>query len=73
MEYAVDEVIVKDDSIKFIVGVVKGFYAGKFFADSSKIAGIWSQGGMSLPFELRKLKKLRNQNVRRNQKNHFHI
>ena len=50
----VDEVIVKDDSVKFIVGVVKGFYAGKFYPDSLRISGIWNQGGMSLPLDLRK-------------------
>ncbi|HSW55941.1 MAG TPA: alpha/beta fold hydrolase [Ignavibacteriaceae bacterium] len=55
---AVDEVIIKDDSIKFIVGVVKGFYAGKIFPDSLKIAGIWNQGGMALPLDLKKTEKL---------------
>ncbi|MDZ7626609.1 MAG: alpha/beta fold hydrolase [Ignavibacteriaceae bacterium] len=54
----VDEVIVKDDSIKFIVGVVKGFYAGKFYPDSLKISGIWNQGGMALPLDLKKTEKL---------------
>jgi hypothetical protein len=51
---AVDEVIITGDSVKFIVGVVKGFYAGKFYPDSLKISGIWNQGGMSLPLDLRK-------------------
>jgi fermentation-respiration switch protein FrsA (DUF1100 family) len=55
---AIDEVIIKDDSIKFIVGVVKGFYAGKIFPDSLKIAGVWNQGGMSLPLELVKSEKV---------------
>ena len=55
---AVDEVIVKGDSIKFIVGVVKGFYAGKIFSDSLKIVGVWNQGGMSLPLDLRKTEKV---------------
>jgi hypothetical protein len=55
---AVDEVIVKGDSIKFIVGVVKGFYAGKIFPDSLKIAGVWNQGGRALPLDLRKTEKL---------------
>ena len=54
----VDEVIVNGDSIKFIVGVVKGFYAGKIYPDSLKISGIWNQGGMSLPLDLRKTEKL---------------
>ena len=54
----VDEVIVNDDSIWFIVGVVQGFYAGKFFADSLKISGIWNQGGMTLPLDLRKSEKV---------------
>jgi hypothetical protein len=51
-------VIVKGDSIKFIVGVVKGFYTGKIYPDSLKISGIWSQGGMSLPLDLRKIEKV---------------
>ena len=55
---AVDEVMVKGDSVKFIVGVVKGFYAGKIFPDSLKIAGMWNQGGMSLPLDLRKTEKV---------------
>jgi fermentation-respiration switch protein FrsA (DUF1100 family) len=55
---AVDNVIIKGDSIKFMVGVVKGFYAGKIFPDSLKIAGIWNQGGMSLPLDLRRTEKV---------------
>jgi len=55
---AVDDVIVKGDSIKFIIGVVKGFYAGKIYPDSLKIAGIWNQGGMALPLDLRKTEKV---------------
>ena len=54
----VDEVIVNDDSIKFIIGVVKGFYAGKIYPDSLMISGIWNQGGMALPLELRKTEKV---------------
>jgi fermentation-respiration switch protein FrsA (DUF1100 family) len=55
---AVDEVVVNGDSVKFIVGVVKGFYAGKIFPDSLKIAGIWNQGGMALPLDLWKTDKV---------------
>jgi hypothetical protein len=55
---AVDEVIVKNDSIKFIVRVVQGFYAGKIFPDSMKISGMWNQGGMSLPLDLSKTQKV---------------
>lgn len=58
----VDEVIVNGDSIKFIVGVVKGFYAGKIYPDSLKISGIWNQGGMSLPLDLRKTEKVEKPN-----------
>jgi len=54
----VDDVVVKGDSIKFIVGVVKGFYAGKLYPDSLKISGIWSQGGMTFPLDLRKTEKV---------------
>ena len=54
----VDKVIVNGDSIKFIVGVVKGFYAGKIFSDSLKIVGVWNQGGMSLPLDLIKSGKI---------------
>ncbi|MCU0413778.1 MAG: alpha/beta fold hydrolase [Ignavibacteriaceae bacterium] len=55
---AVDDVIIKGDSIKFIVEVVKGFYAGKIYPDSLKISGIWNQGGMALPLDLRKTEKV---------------
>jgi uncharacterized protein len=55
---AVDEVVVKGDSVKFIVGVIKGFYAGKYYPDSLKISGIWNQGGMTLSLDLRKTDKV---------------
>lgn len=55
---AVDEVLVKDDSVKFIVRVVNGFYAGKIFPDSMKIIGVWNQGGMALPLDLIKSEKV---------------
>ena len=54
----VDDVVVKGDSIKFIIEVVKGFYAGKLYPDSLKISGIWSQGGMTFPLDLRKTEKV---------------
>ncbi|MCH7771379.1 MAG: alpha/beta fold hydrolase [Bacteroidetes bacterium] len=49
----VDEVIFNEDSVKFIVKSVAGFYEGKYFADSIMIKGNWNQGGMSLPLVLR--------------------
>jgi fermentation-respiration switch protein FrsA (DUF1100 family) len=54
----VNEVVVKDDSIKFVVRLINGFYEGKYISDSSKIEGVWHQAGMSLPLELRKTEKV---------------
>lgn len=51
---AVDEVIVNDDSVKFLINAVKGYYDGLMIADSIKIEGHWHQGAMNLPLELRK-------------------
>jgi fermentation-respiration switch protein FrsA (DUF1100 family) len=50
----VTEVITWDDSIKFIINAVQGFYIGKTIEDSIMISGRWYQGGMSLPLDLRK-------------------
>ncbi len=55
---AVNEVIVKGDSIKFIVKLINGFYEGQYNPDSFMISGKWNQGGMSLPLELRKTEKV---------------
>ncbi len=51
---AVDEVLVKDDSLKFIVNAVSGFYDGIMIEDSLKIEGHWHQGGMNLELNLYK-------------------
>lgn len=55
---SVNEVVVKDDSIKFIIRLVNGYYEGKYISDSLKIDGVWHQAGMSLPLELRKKEKV---------------
>jgi fermentation-respiration switch protein FrsA (DUF1100 family) len=55
---SVNEVVVKDDSIKFVVRVINGFYEGKYISDSLMISGVWNQAGMSLPLELRKTEKV---------------
>jgi len=49
---AVDEVIVNEDSVKFVVNAVKGYYDGIMIADSIKIEGSWHQGGMTLSLSL---------------------
>jgi uncharacterized protein len=49
---AVDEVVVKDDSVKFIVNAVAGFYDGVIIEDIVKIVGHWHQGGMNLNLDL---------------------
>ena len=51
---AVDEVVINNDSIKFIVNAVSGFYDGILIEDSVKIEGYWHQGGMNLPLDLYK-------------------
>jgi pimeloyl-ACP methyl ester carboxylesterase len=51
---AVDEVLINEDSVKFIINVVKGYYDGIFIADSLMIAGNWHQGGMNLELNLYK-------------------
>jgi fermentation-respiration switch protein FrsA (DUF1100 family) len=55
---AVNEIEVKDDSIKFIVKLINGFYKGKYISDSLMISGVWNQAGMSLPLVLRKTDKV---------------
>lgn len=55
---AVNEVFVKDDSIKFVINVINGFYEGKYIPDSLMISGKWNQAGMSLPLDLRRTEKV---------------
>lgn len=59
---SVNEVVVKDDSIKFIIRLVNGYYEGIYISDSLKIVGVWHQAGMSLPLELRKTEKVEKPN-----------
>ncbi len=54
----VNEVVVKDDSIKFVIKLINGFYEGKYISDSLMISGVWNQAGISLPLELRKTDKV---------------
>lgn len=46
------------DSILIKIPVVQGYYAGEIFYDEMKIAGKWSQGGMSLDLTVSKVDKL---------------
>ena len=55
---SVNEVVLKDDSIKFIIRLINGYYEGKYIPDSLKIVGVWHQAGMSLPLELSKAEKI---------------
>ncbi len=51
---AVDEVVVKEDSVKFIITAVNGYFDGIMIEDSVKIEGHWHQGGMNLELNLYK-------------------
>ncbi|MFZ5517435.1 MAG: alpha/beta hydrolase family protein [Candidatus Zhuqueibacterota bacterium] len=53
----IDKVKFNGDSLRFDVAVVRGFYEGKFVADSLIFNGHWNQGGMSLPLKLTKVDK----------------
>ena len=61
-EIPVDEVIIDNDSVKFIIKSVAGFYEGKIIEDSVMIDGNWNQGGMILPLALRKVEKVEKPN-----------
>jgi fermentation-respiration switch protein FrsA (DUF1100 family) len=50
------------DSILIKIPVVQGFYTGKIFYDEMKIDGKWSQGGMSLDLNVKKVEKLEGRN-----------
>lgn len=49
---------INDDSILIKIPLIQGFFSGKIFYDEMKIAGKWSQGGMSLDLTLNKVEKL---------------
>lgn len=55
---AVSKVIFDGDSLRLEVAVVRGFFEGKFLADSLQFDGKWSQGGFSLPLKLAKIEKV---------------
>ncbi len=55
---AVSAVKFNGDSLRLEVAVVRGFYEGKFLADSLQFDGNWSQSGFSLPLKLTKIEKL---------------
>ncbi len=53
----VETVIVNGDSVRFLVTVVRGEYAGKFNVDRQGIHGEWRQAGMTLPLDLARVEK----------------
>jgi fermentation-respiration switch protein FrsA (DUF1100 family) len=54
----VSDIIVKDDSISLIVGSIGGRFEGKYFEDSTKLIGVWKQGGGSFPLEMSKVENI---------------
>ncbi len=54
----VSEVIFENDSLRLGVKVVNGNYKGFLKTDGMTIAGTWSQGGMSLPLDLKRIEKI---------------
>lgn len=54
----VDKVEFIGDSIKFFVKSVGGKYAGAMEKDSPIVKGTWTQGGMAVPLELKKVDKI---------------
>ena len=48
-----DSVILEGRSLRVVVGVVRGHFAGTWPAGTDSIPGAWSQGGMSFPLTLR--------------------
>lgn len=47
-------ITLKDDKVRFEVRTVGGVYEGALSADGSLLKGEWSQGGQTLPLELKK-------------------
>lgn len=48
------EVIIKDDSVIFMIALIKGKYAGLLNKDKKQITGLWFQGAGSLPLTINK-------------------
>jgi pimeloyl-ACP methyl ester carboxylesterase len=54
----VSDVIVKGDSISLVVNSIGGKYKGVFLKDSTKLDGVWKQGGGIFPLEMSKVEKI---------------
>ena len=54
----VSEVIFENDSLRLEVKIVNGNYKGFLKEDGKTIEGDWSQGGMTLPLELKRIDKV---------------
>ena len=54
----VSEAIFENDSLRLEVKVVNGNYRGFLKEDGKTIEGDWSQGGMTLPLELKRIDKV---------------
>lgn len=48
----VDKTTYKENTVRFDINAIGGFYEGIFDPDSMKITGTWNQAGMSLPLVL---------------------
>ena len=53
----VTSVVLKDDSVRFEVEMVRGYFRGKF-SDDTTIVGDWNQSGYSFPLTLQKVEKV---------------
>ena len=49
----IDEITLKDRSLKFVMKKIGGSYEGEVSADGKLIKGMWKQGGLSLALDLK--------------------
>jgi uncharacterized protein len=54
----VDNVYFNNDTVRFDVKIIAGYYLGTLNKDSAKITGYWNQGTVSAPLELSKTDKI---------------
>jgi pimeloyl-ACP methyl ester carboxylesterase len=54
----VSDVIVNKDSVSLIVNSIGGRFDGKYFRDSTKLVGVWKQGGGTLPLEMSRVENV---------------
>ena len=54
----VSTITMTEDSLKFVVQTIGASYAGKIYKDSAMVKGMFKQGPMALPLDLKKVEKL---------------